>query len=181
MPNDTQPLTLEQFLVQSEKRIFRMAQLATGNRDEALDIVQDAMMKLVQKYSTRPASEWGPLLYRIVQSRITDWYRRQRVRNTLFAFWRSDDNSNHAVADNTIIHSSPATETVSQRNNATAALEQALRLLPLRQQQAFLLRAWEGMNTRETAAAMSCSEGSVKTHYSRALKHLKKQLGDYWP
>ena len=178
---DTAVQTLDTFLAEVEKRAFRMARIATGNTEEALDIVQDAMLKLAQNYAKRPAKEWGPLFHRILQSRITDWYRRQKVRKTVFSLWHSENDEDNDPAANCMALSSPAAESVHQQHDATAVLEQAIRALPLRQQQAFLLRAWQGLDTRETAAVMACSEGSVKTHYSRAVKQLQKQLGDYWP
>ena len=178
---DTAVQTLDTFLAEVEKKAFRMAQVATGNTEEALDIVQDAMLKLATKYANRPAKEWGPLFHRILQSRITDWYRRQKVRKTVFSLWHSENDEDNDPAANNMALSSPAAESVHHQQDATAILEQAVRALPLRQQQAFLLRAWQGLDTRETAAAMECSEGSVKTHYSRAIKQLQTQLGDYWP
>lgn len=160
-----------------------MAEFATGNRDDALDLVQDAMLGLVKKYSDRNADEWGALFYRILQSRIRDWYRRGRVRNRLFGWLtrqagRDDDaDPVQDVADP--VAADPAA-TVGGRI-AIERLEQALQRLPLRQQQAFLLRSWEGLDTAATACAMGCSEGSVKTHYSRAVHSLRAQLEDHWP
>ena len=179
--NHTQ--ALDHFLAGVERRALRMAQIATGNNDEALDLVQEAMIKLVQHYADRDGSEWGPLFHCILQSRIRDWYRRTKVRNR----WREwfgkgpeneDDGEDplEAVADPS---AKPDEELKIKR--AGAALEQALRTLPLRQQQAFLLRAWEELDVAQTAAAMQCSEGSVKTHFFRAVRALRKQLGEHWP
>ena len=174
---------LNQFLAGVEKRAFRMADLATGNPDHAMDIVQDAMMSLVKNYSHKNEAEWGPLFYRILQSKIRDWYRRSRTRNRVFG-WLSisnyDDDNDAAdpiqqAADKTGL--SP--DTNADNEQLMDVTLNAIRQLPLRQQQAFLLRAWEGFDVKETAKAMGCSQGSVKTHYSRASKSLKQTLEAY--
>lgn len=166
-----------------ERRAFRMAQFAVRNRDDALDIVQDAMAALVQRYRDRDAAEWGPLLYRILQSRIADWQRRQWVR-TRWRTWmaRSEESVDSSREDS--CEQLPAaqvpdpSEELAQRR-AARAIESALQELPLRQRQAFLLRTWEGYDVARTAKAMGCSEGSVKTHYSRAVQALRKRLADH--
>jgi RNA polymerase sigma-70 factor (ECF subfamily) len=179
------PLTstqdLERFLASVERRAFVMARIATGNPDEALDIVQDTMLGLTQRYANRPAEEWGPLFQTILQSRIRDWYRRSRVRNRFRVWFTSDeDGAVDPIAELPDRHEA-GPERHAGDNRAMNALEQALHRLPLRQQQAFVLRAWEGLDTRDTAQAMKCSEGSVKTHYSRACETLRKILKDYAP
>lgn len=174
---------MEQFLASVERRAFRMAEIATGSTEDALDIVQDAMFGLVRRYASKPASEWGPLFFRILESRIRDCYRRTRVRNRWRA-WLHDRRGRDEANDGedpmaTLADPAgrdPADEVVQADSIAT--LEDALRKLPLRQQQAFLLRVWQGMSVAETAAAMKCSEGSVKTHYSRAVHMLRKVLED---
>jgi len=159
-----------------------MARFATSNADDALDLVQDAMLDFVRRYVERPDSEWHVLFYRILQSRITDWYRRSSVRNR-FRHWFGADDGNEGndpfqnIADPSI--SDPA-ENVNRRFTAEA-VESAVRQLPLRQRQAFLLRAWEGFDVAQTAAVMGCSEGSVKTHYSRAVHALRALLEEYRP
>lgn len=175
---------MEQFLANVERRALRMAELAVGNRDDALDIVQDAMLALVKKYGSKPADDWPALFHRILQNRIRDWYRRQKSRNSLFGWlpqvFDHDSDPADAVqqaADKRNLD--PAH--LSGQDAAMETLQQALRSLPLRQQQAFLLRSWEGLDIRQTAYAMGCSEGSVKTHYSRALQKLRQELEDDWP
>jgi RNA polymerase sigma-70 factor (ECF subfamily) len=158
-----------------------MAQIATGSRDEALDLVQDAMLNLATRYADRGETEWAPLFHTILQSRIRDWYRRKQVRNRVRAWFRRGADGEEldpldAVPDPA---AGPAERLVLGR--ATERLEAALRALPLRQQQAFLLRAWEGLDVADTATAMGCSEGSVKTHYSRAVHRLRAQLEDIAP
>jgi RNA polymerase sigma-70 factor (ECF subfamily) len=157
-----------------------MAQFATGNRDEALDIVQDAMLALASRYGKRGSDEWGPLFQRILQSRILDWYRRRRTQHRWLAWLGTDDDDEDPLA---ALPDPDARRPEEQFGNtrAGAALETALGALPLRQQQAFLLRTWEGLDVAATAAAMGCSQGSVKTHYSRAVHSLRNLLEDHWP
>ena len=169
---------MEQFLASVEKRAYRMAKFATGHSDEALDIVQDAMFKLVEKYSDRQESEWGPLFHTILQSRINDWHRRNTVRNKFgFFFGRNDDEEDPIQSAPDPVAFDPARKLKGEQ--AVDHLEIVIRSLPLRQQQAFLLRYWEQLSVAQTAKTMGCSQGSVKTHCSRALAALRDQLGDY--
>ena len=165
-----------------------MAVIATGNRDDALDVVQDAMLKLAQKYADCEPQQWGPLFHRILQNTIMDWYRRQKVRRTWqvvlekAGIRKSSDQSEHdSGADvddfSSVVDNNPALQLVNDRT--LEALDGALNRLPLRQQQAFLLRIWEGFSVEETAAAMNCSQGSVKTHLSRAVSTLREQLEEH--
>ena len=193
---DQEYQSLNQFLASTERRAYRMAYIATGNREDALDIVQDAMMKLAQKYGDRTASDWGPLFHRIIQSTIRDWYRRQKVRNrwrTWLEYTRpatqqrstkdSADAGEESGNQNTVdlfedLHEpGPALKLVNERT--INALDVALHRLPMRQQQAFMLRIIEGLSVEETANAMGCTQGSVKTHFSRAIHTLRKQLEDH--
>ena len=169
---------LEQFLKDVEKRAFRIAHIATSNVDDALDIVQDAMMVLASKYAQRDKDEWPPLFHRILQNKIRDWYRRQKVRN-IFQNWVSTDDeveedSIQTIADDKV--HDPIRKISGEKE--LHKLEQALKTLPIRQQQTFLLRAWEGLDIKQTAEAMGITTGSVKKHYSRALQALKKQVGE---
>ncbi len=152
-----------------------MARIATGNEDDALELVQEAMLTLAQRYAARDEQEWGPLFRRILQSRIRDWYRRSMVRNR-FRVWfnRGEDEDEPLENQPDPAPDEPLHQLEMQRFGE--ALEKALGELPNRQQQAFLLRAWEGLSVEETAAAMGCSAGSVKTHYSRAIHTLREQL-----
>ncbi len=172
---------LDAYLAASERRLFRLAVLATGNREEALDIVQEAMLKLVRNYSERPAREWPPLMHRILQTTIRDWYRRHGLRRRVMHVFRgAEDEVAESVED---FPATPASEPGHRLDQDQVArrLDGALRRLPLRQQQVFLLRAWEGLSVAETARAMGCAEGSVKTHYFRALRSLREMLGDCMP
>lgn len=173
-------MQLDAFLEQSEKRAYQMALYATHNPEDALDIVQDAMMKLAQQYNDKPADEWPPLFYCILQSKIRDWYRKQKVRQK----WQQWLPFSNEDVDIDPIENAPETTNTKpddklEQGRAMTMLDNAVNELPLRQQQAFLLRCWEGMSVAETATAMSCSQGSVKTHYSRAVHHLREKLEDY--
>ena len=174
-------INIEQFLIHSEKRAFVMARLATRDDEVALDIVQDAMLKLVSKYSQKKSHEGPPLFYRILQRRINDWYRKQTVRNR----WRSwlgkgkEEELKESALENHSDDSDIPPEDALSNLEFGESLQDAISQLPLRQQQAFMLRTWEGYSTRETATIMTCSEGSVKTHYSRALASLRNSLKEF--
>lgn len=176
---------LDRFLSGVERKAYRIASLATGNPDDALDIVQDAMIGLVRKYASRPQQEWKPLFYRILNSRIMDHHRRKKFRNSwmgLFERFRSREEENHVDPSNEAadpVSGDPAEKLAGQ--NTLQHLEEVLQQLPARQQQAFMLRAWEGLSVDETAIAMGVTAGSVKTHYSRATHTLKSLLEDHWP
>jgi RNA polymerase sigma-70 factor (ECF subfamily) len=166
---------LDRFLAGAERKAFLMARIATGNEDDALDIVQEAMLTLVQRYAARSEEEWGPLFRRILQNRIRDWYRRSKVRNRFRVWFRRDGDEDDPLEN----HPNPAADEPLQRMEIEQfgeALQEARGELPNRQQQAFLLRAWEGLSVEQTAAAMSISTGSVKTHYSRAVHTLREKL-----
>jgi len=161
-----------------------MARVATGFQDEAFDIVQDAMLGLVKKYRNKPVEELKPLFYRILQNRIRDWYRRQNFRRR-WQFWGSfapgDEGASFDPVNNYPASESEDPAGILLRDEAMTALDAALRKLPLRQQQTFLLRAWEGLSVSETAIAMKCSEGTVKAQYFRALHTLRVELEDHRP
>lgn len=139
------------------------------------------MLGLAQRYAQRPTREWGALFQTILQSRIRDWYRRERVRNRFRVWFRNDDEDGGDSVGELPDGAEPGPEGRMGHARAMGALEQALNNLPLRQQQAFVLRAWEGLDTHATARAMGCSEGSVKTHYSRACEALRNVLKDFKP
>lgn len=187
---------LDRFLSSVEKRAYRIALIASSNHEDALDLVQDAMLKLANKYADRGEDEWGPLFHRILQSTIRDWYRRQKVRNqwrTVLEYTKQgffnrpahdggEGNPEYQTANLIDLFEDPNgidpnTDLVNERT--FDALDIALNKLPHRQQQAFLLRAWEGLSVEETANAMGCTQGSVKTHYSRAVHTLRKKLENH--
>ena len=173
---------LNRFLAEVEKRALRIAEISIRDRDEALDLVQEAMIKLVRNYADRPNDEWTPLFYRILQNGARDWHRRQAVRNRVMVwFGRStgDDNEHDPVAS----APDPAGRTPDEyleSQEAMESLELAVAGLPRRQKEAFMLRTFEGLDVAGTAAAMGCSQGSVKTHYSRAVHSLRETLGEHW-
>jgi RNA polymerase sigma-70 factor (ECF subfamily) len=170
---------LDQFLTSVEKRAFKIAQLGLRNDDDALDAVQDAMMKLVQSYAARPEEEWRPLFYRILANGIRDMQRRRTVRGRIMAWLPvrvDEDEEFDPIAEAPSHDAGPAKRL--ELDEAIGVLEVAVAGLPPRQQQAFLLRNLEGLDVNETASAMGCSEGSVKTHYFRALENLRAKLGE---
>ena len=171
---------LDRFLAGVERRAFRMAQLATGNVDDALDLVQESMLKLAQHYGRRNEQEWGPLFHRILQSCIRDGYRRNRVRNR-WRVWLGSEEDGEDPLHNLADADAPGPAQLLAGERSVDAVEQALQKLPLRQQQAFLLRTWEGLDVAATAHAMGCSVGSVKTHYSRAVHTLRVLLEGHQP
>ena len=172
--------TLDQFLKSVERRALRMAELATGNRDEALDLVQDAMFGFARHYAAKPAADWAPLFYRVLDSRLNDWHRRRSVRSRWLAVWtRNDDDDEPDEIAQAPDTNDPGPLLRLAGSEAAHALDAALGNLPLRQRQAFLLRVWEGFDVAATASTMRCSEGSVKTHLSRALAALRRALEDH--
>ncbi len=175
-------VSLEAFLRDVEARAFRIALVHVRDRDEALDIVQDAMIRLARRYANAPSVEWTPLFYRILQNRIRDWRRRQIVRNRVLSFFGGLPAGPDEEPDPLLGAPGSAGDDPLERaagDGALAALEEALRQLPARQREAFLLRSIEGLDVAQTAAAMSCSEGSVKTHYFRAVQRLRELLGEH--
>ncbi|HAZ95282.1 MAG TPA: RNA polymerase sigma factor [Porticoccaceae bacterium] len=175
--------SMEEFLKVIERRAFHMARMATGNNDTAMDIVQDSMYKLVEKYADRTAQEWKPLFYRILNSKTIDYYRRKAVRDRVFPWSRytsnGDSDQNVDIVDLTPGRISDTPDEMLMRTQRIDKLTQSVNALPRRQREALMLRCWEGMSTIETAEAMKCSQGSVKTHYSRAMHTLRDLLEDY--
>ena len=178
------PQELSDFLAQTERRAFKQAAFAVRDEHVALDVVQDAMLKLAQNYAERPADEFPMLFQRILQNVIRDHFRRQKVRNLwttlLSSFSSPDDDDEHDPLETLLPEGDrgrddPRNEV--ERKQTLAIIENALQKLPQRQREAFLLRYWEDMDVAETAAIMGCSEGSVKTHCSRAVHALADVLG----
>jgi RNA polymerase sigma-70 factor (ECF subfamily) len=178
----TRTRALNQFLAGVELKAFKIAQAALRHEDDALDAVQDAMLQLARAYAGRPAEEWKPLFYRILENRIRDMQRRRTVRGRVIAWLplRGEDDEDELDPIAQAASPDPQPSRRLELDEAVAALEKGLAELPRRQQQAFLLRTLEGMDVAATARAMGCSEGSVKTHYFRALQALRAQLGDFY-
>lgn len=173
---------LNQFLTEVERRALRIAEIAVRDRDEALDLVQDAMIKLARNYAERPGDEWTPLFYRILQNGVRDWHRRQKVRNRVMVWFGrgASGEDDFDIAANTPDPAGRSPDQELQTHEAMQRLEVSIGELPGRQREAFMLRAFEGLGVAGTAVAMGCSEGSVKTHYSRAVHALRDKLGDHW-
>lgn len=174
---------LSEFLAGVERRAFKQAQFAVRNEENALDIVQDAMIKLSENYGDRPAPELPLLFTRILQNAIHDFFRRQKVRSTwvtLFsAFGSGDDEDSDPLETIEALEGTEQAESAAdkvERSQVVAVIEEEIARLPARQREAFLLRYWEELDVAETAAAMGCSEGSVKTHCSRATHALARAL-----
>jgi RNA polymerase sigma-70 factor, ECF subfamily len=178
---------LDEFLASIERRAFKHAVYAVRNDESALDIAQEAMMKLAEKYGDRPVEELPMLFQRILQNAIRDWFRRAKVRANYtinFSDMGSDDEDSNAEdydpletldAQEGSNKQASAMEEVS-RAQQMAAIEDEIKKLPARQREAFLLRYWEDLDVAETAETMGCSEGSVKTHCSRATQTLAVAL-----
>lgn len=180
--NDPTSRALNAFLAEVERKAYRMASIALRHDEDALDAVQDAMLRLSQRYAHRPHSEWRPLFYRILENRIRDAQRRRKVRGRVMAWmpWNADDDE---PAADPLAHApdlTPGPAAHAEGDEIMTALKSALQNLPARQRECFLLRSLEGMDVAETAAVMGCSDGSVKTHYSRAMQSLREQLGEFW-
>lgn len=183
--NDSESRTraLNQFLASVELKAYKIAQASLRHPEDAHDAVQDAMMQLARAYAARPADEWKPLFYRILGNRIRDMQRRRAVRRRLFAWlpFRQDEEDEPEDPIDRVASPEPQTFATLEMDEAIRALDAALQTLPQRQREAFLLRNLEGLDVAETAIAMNCSEGTVKTHYFRAVQALRAQLGEFEP
>jgi len=178
--------TLGEFLKSVERRAFKRAYFKVRDEDAALDIVQDSMIRLSSSYADKPPEQWPMLFQRILSNAMLDWFRRQKVRNGTFVNMseleaRVSHDDDGAGVDfleilNIDVVGMESADQQAERDELRGLLETAISQLPDRQREAFLLRYWEEMDTAETAAAMGCSEGSVKTHCSRAIASLSKIL-----
>jgi RNA polymerase sigma-70 factor (ECF subfamily) len=188
-PNTSQVVhqTMDAFLASVERRAYKQALFAVRNEENALDIVQDAMLSLVQSYAEKPAAEWPMLFTRILQNAIHNHFRRSKVRDYWTPTFSEFDHSTEDEASFDILESllarNPDNQTVSaeetvSREEMLNLIDELIKNLPDRQREAFLLRYWEDLSVTETAEAMGCSEGSVKTHCSRAAHSLAKALRD---
>jgi RNA polymerase sigma-70 factor (ECF subfamily) len=173
------------FLAEVERRAFKQAMFAVRDEHSAVDIVQEAMLKLTEKYAQKPADELPMLFQRILQNAIHDHFRRQKVRSMwtvlLSSLGKGDEKDEEFDPLETLPAKSGSNATADPaealgQTQVMGAIEQALARLPARQREAFLLRYWEEFDVAETAAAMGCSEGSVKTHCSRAVAALASML-----
>ena len=179
--------SIDKFLAESEYKAFKIALYALRDEQTALDVVQDAMFKLVQKYSNKPESEWPALFFTILNNRITDvrrWRKLHEVAGKTISIFRSREGGEEDLlesglgADTNPPQDQPETAVLAKqlRNEINKALE----YLSDRQRQVFILREWQGMSVRDTASVLGCSEGSVKQHHFRAMKSLRVKLAGVW-
>jgi len=182
--SDESRLALDGFLTSVQRRAFTMARAALGNADDAMDVVQDSMLQLVKSYADRDVDEWRKLFYRILNNKINDLFRRRKLQRRFGGLLPglASQNTDEQDAPVDPFDKIPAAEGDPaihlQRERTIALLNLQISRLPRRQREAFMLRCWEGFSTLETAQSMGCSEGSVKTHYSRALSALRSNLGE---
>lgn len=177
-------LELTEFLKSVEKRAFKRSFYHVRNQESALDIVQDSMMKLAEHYGHKPIDELPMLFQRILSNCTLDWFRRQKVQNALFSnmsdFESGTDDDDFNLLDSLNVSNNSdqneSAETQTERAQTLRDIEIEIQDLPARQREAFLMRYWEDMDVAETAAAMGCSQGSVKTHCSRAVHALAQAL-----
>lgn len=172
---------MDQFLAGVERAAYRIALVSVRNEADALDIVQDAMIRLVKSYSQRDAAEWQPLFFRILRNRINDHGRHLTVKQRVLS-WIAPPDSGATTDPGELAPAAANTRPDKQAamDETMQELESAVAALPARQREAFVLRTIEGMDVATTAKAMGCSAGSVKTHYSRAVHSLRDTLGDHW-
>jgi RNA polymerase sigma-70 factor (ECF subfamily) len=184
LPPLASDLELSEFLKSVERRAFKRSVYHVRNDESALDIVQDSMMKLAEHYGHKPAEELPMLFQRILANCTLDWFRRQKTRNALFSnlsdFESADGESDFDLLETLHASSGPelceSAESHTERAQTLRQIETEIEQLPARQREAFLMRYWEEMDVAETAAAMGCSQGSVKTHCSRAVHSLAQAL-----
>ncbi len=176
---------LSDFLKSVEKRAFKRSLYHVRNEEAALDIVQDSMLKLAEHYGDKPPAELPMLFQRILSNCTLDWFRRQKTRNALFSSMSDFEGNDEDGAEFNLLETyigpngdeaAQSAETLTQRAQTLQGIEAEIQGLPARQREAFLMRYWEEMDVAETAAAMGCTEGSVKTHCFRAIQTLSKAL-----
>ena len=177
---------MEKFLAAVEKRAYAIAYTALSHREDALDVVQDSMLQLVRRYPNKTETEWRALFYRILHNKINDTFRKRKLTNALFPWLPRFQNDKGYENDGDPFDKLPATDGSTpdagmEQHRQAKMLQGAIARLPGRQREAFILRCWEGFSTKEAASSMGCSEGSVKTHYSRAMESLRELLKEYEP
>ena len=172
---------LNNFFCRIERRAYLMAEIATRNPEDAFEIVQESMFSLVKNYAGRNEAEWPAIFHRILQNKIRDWYRKSRVR----AYWQGIFSGSGkrpeegAPGEEAVDRSMPTPQKKLELMQSINRLEDILRELPLRQQQVVILRVWEGLEIEAIAKILGCSKSSIKTHYMRAMKRIRKELEEY--
>ncbi|WP_312208794.1 RNA polymerase sigma factor [Acinetobacter variabilis] len=174
---------LKNFMQDVTGRALVMMESATqGQHGIAMDLVQEAFIALHKSYAEKSTEEWYPLFYTILNNKLQDWRRKEARRNQPFSFFKKvclDDDE--VEFDNLVDESTPSPLEFLDQAVTAEEIQEAIAKLPVRQQQAFMLRAWEGFDTQTTAQIMNCTEGSVKTHYHRAIQGLRASLAHLNP
>ena len=168
------PVSMDEFLRSIQKPAYRMAQLSTHNTEDALDIVQDSIVKLIQNYGHKPVTELQPLFYRILSSKLTDWHRKKQFRSKFdWLFSNQEEQAN--PLENLANEFAMTHEDLLSNEREMVDLVLALTELTERQRQVVLLRHWHGFSVSETADILKCSAGSIKTHLHRATQSLRQR------
>jgi len=174
---------LKNFMQDVTGRALMMMESATqGQHGIAMDLVQEAFISLHKSYAEKSTEEWYPLFYTILNNKLQDWRRKEARRNQPFSFFKKVSLDDDEVEfDNLVDESTPSPLEFLDQAVTAEEIQEAIAKLPVRQQQAFMLRAWEGFDTQTTAQIMNCTEGSVKTHYHRAIQGLRASLAHLNP
>ena len=168
---------IDSFLKEVQVRAFRIAMISIKDEDESKDVVQDSMISLATKYSDRPPDEFAPIFYRILFNKIKDWHRKTIVRRRFFSFIGFSDSKADPIESAESDNIDPMK--LNEAEEVSTIIQDSIDNLPSRQKQAFILRNFEGMSVKNVSKVMKCSEGSVKTHYFRAMQKLKIELAEY--
>lgn len=171
------------FIQQVSGRALMMMESATSHHDVARDLVQESFISLHQHYANRPSSEWVPLFYTILNNRLMDWRRQEIRKNKRFGWFKPTLVEDTELDASLLIEDEQNIDPADfiSKEFTLQEIQKAIARLPARQQQAFMLRAWENLDTKTTASIMDCSEGSVKTHYHRAIQTLRSHLSQFNP
>lgn len=179
-PTAPPPTTLDAFLASVELQAYHIARYALWDREAALDVVQDSMLRLVERYAHKPAAEWPALFFTIVRNRINDARRTRQLHAgvaKVVSLFRNDDDAEE-IPEPTIADPGNTPEQAMLERSTRAQIDDAMRALPERQRQVLILREWQELSVKETAQALGCSEGTVKQHHFRALAALRKSLAE---
>lgn len=179
-PERQESITIDSFLASVEKQAFVIAMAACHDQDAALDIVQDAMFSMVKNYVSKPSEQWAPLFFKVLNNRINDHHRKRGFSRLTQWFGRKGDDSEPIEdAVDQLDSKDFEPDVVLDSLDLNQAMQRGLEQLSFKQQQALILRLWQGLSVKETAEAMGVSEGAVKTHLSRAVREMREQLKEY--
>lgn len=175
-----QSVTIDSFLASVEKQAFVIAMAACHDQDAALDIVQDAMFSMVRNYVAKPTEQWPPLFFKVLNNRISDHHRKRGFSRLTQWFGRKgEDTDSVEDAVDQLDSETFEPDVMLDSLDLNGAMQEGLEKLSFKQQQALVLRLWQGLSVKETAEAMGVSEGSVKTHLSRAVREMREQLKEF--